>query len=227
MFQAEDLKDLLKNGGETKVVEIDKRQAENILLGNEDKTSARQKRRAYRDESQRRKPKRRRPSKSRREEEDDDDDDEKSDSANDPADSFAEFWKSISKKKNKTEDIKEGLEKTMKPMTCVLRKFNNIKFLGTVTGMAKDIDSEDLCGGICYQFNFEGGQCKSVNYLKSSRKCELMGDVFDANGPMKKFVKYYVEISSNSLYVIPTSCKQGLCLSITLNIISYECNYRI
>jgi transmembrane serine protease 3 len=35
-----------------------------------------------------------------------------------------------------------------------------------------------------------------------------MSDVFEAKGPMSKFVKYYVEISSNSLYVIPSSCKQ-------------------
>jgi len=93
-------------------------------------------------------------------------------------------------------------------MKCVLKKFNNVKFLGQLTGVAENVDSEDICGGICYQFNFEGGQCKSANYLKNSKKCELMADIFDANGPMSKFITYYVEISRNSLYTIPVSCKE-------------------
>jgi hypothetical protein len=202
--EADHLTDLMENGGETKVVEINKREAEKVLQGTDDKVNPRQKRRSSR-ETQKRKPKRRRPSKSS-----DEDEDEKSTGSDDDdqAKSFAEFWKAISKKKDKKDDVKTDLEKNMKPMTCVLKKFNNIKFLGTLTGIAKNIDSEDLCGGICYQFNFEGGKCKSVNYIKASQKCELMSDVFDAKGPMSKYVKYYVEISQNSLYVIPTSCKQ-------------------
>jgi len=101
------------------------------------------------------------------------------------------------------------LEKSIKPMKCVLKKFANVKYMGTLTGVAENIDSEDVCGGICYQFNFENGTCKSVNYLKTSHKCELMGDVFDTNNKqLTKYITYYVETNRQSIYVIPSSCKQ-------------------
>lgn len=199
----------MESGGAEEVAEIDTEETKRILE-KDPENKDRQKRAITKRKEQNGKKKQRRPVKNQR---DDNDEDE------DTSSELEEFIDFFNQRKNQNDkDITYGLEKNVKPMKCVLKKFANVKFLGTLTGVAEDIDNEDVCGGICYQFNFENGTCKSVNYLKNTRKCELMADVFDsANKQLTKYITYYVETNRQSLYIIPSSCKQGMCINFQIS----------
>jgi transmembrane serine protease 3 len=94
-------------------------------------------------------------------------------------------------------------------MKCELKKYDNVNYFGTLSKYFPKIRDVDLCVAVCWQYNknnFEGG-CRSINYLSSEQKCELMQDVLDTEN--KEMFKYFARANNDSVYAIPSSCVEA------------------
>jgi transmembrane serine protease 3 len=85
-------------------------------------------------------------------------------------------------------------------MQCSIKRYDNVAYKGALTGIAKNIQTPELCVAVCWETKKKGKNCGSVNYLKSSKTCELRDKSLEqgTNG----------EASADSIYMIPINCQE-------------------
>lgn len=94
-----------------------------------------------------------------------------------------------------------GVDLTVPPLSCNIKRYENVANTGSSVGLAKNIQSAELCVAVCWQFKKQGkGNCASVNYHPSSKQCELKAPLPSQGSNLQQ--------QSDSVYLIPVSCEQ-------------------
>jgi len=86
------------------------------------------------------------------------------------------------------------------PMSCTTRKQVGKRYKGLAGPSGNWFESEEICVSVCYQYNKQGFPCQSVNYIASTKTCELMQDQFGQTPAPKAVMSE--DPSSNYLVVV-------------------------
>lgn len=101
--------------------------------------------------------------------------------------------------------VQRSSANTLKISSCSYHQYDGLYYFGPIFKVYSNVEDFDQCLERCWKFAIGGiRRCLSINYLMSTKRCELMHQVFNVSDFV--MAKYYSLRDPDALYVIPKNC---------------------